>query len=192
VYEQCCRAFARINQADISKLAEDILFGQLRLVVATMDIEEINSNRDKFLEAVSSNVEAELKKIGLKLINVNVTDLNDESGYIIALGKEAAAKAINDAKKSVAEKNRDGEIGQAEAEKEPMIKVADALAYAKFVKLRQCVKNVLRLPKLMQRPLRERTLRKSQLQILLQHEKSERQLQIRKNVLKCLKLTLLR
>jgi len=97
-----------------------------------MDIEEINSNRDKFLEAVSSNVEAELKKIGLKLINVNVTDLNDESGYIIALGKEAAAKAINDAKKSVAEKNRDGEIGQAEAEKDQRVQVADALAYAKI------------------------------------------------------------
>ncbi|HNQ67753.1 MAG TPA: SPFH domain-containing protein [Bacteroidales bacterium] len=121
-----------LSQQDISKLAEDILFGQLRLVVATMDIEEINSNRDKFLEAVSSNVEAELKKIGLKLINVNVTDLNDESGYIIALGKEAAAKAINDAKKSVAEKNRDGEIGQAEAEKEQRVKVAGALAYAKI------------------------------------------------------------
>lgn len=121
-----------LSQQDISKLAEDILFGQLRLVVATMDIEEINSNRDKFLEAVSSNVEAELKKIGLKLINVNVTDLNDESGYIIALGKEAAAKAINDAKKSVAEKNRDGEIGQAEAEKDQRVKVADATAYAKI------------------------------------------------------------
>jgi len=121
-----------LTQQDISKLAEDILFGQLRLVVATIDIEEINSNRDKFLEAVSSNVEAELKKIGLKLINVNVTDLNDESGYIIALGKEAAAKAINDAKKSVAEKNRDGEIGQAEAEKEQRVKVAGALAYAKI------------------------------------------------------------
>jgi len=99
-----------LTQTDISNLAKDIIFGQLRLVVATMDIEEINSNRDKFLAAVSSNVEAELKKIGLKLINVNVTDINDESGYIEALGKEAAAKAINDAKKTVAEKNRDGSM----------------------------------------------------------------------------------
>ena len=77
-----------------------------------MDIEEINSDRDKFLANVSANVEAELRKIGLKLINVNVTDLRDESGYIEALGKEAAAKAINDAKKSVAEQNRFGEIGK--------------------------------------------------------------------------------
>jgi flotillin len=82
------------------------------------------------LEAVSSNVEAELKKVGLKLINVNVTDINDESGYIEALGKEAAAKAINDAKKSVAEKNRDGSIGEANAMKEQRIQVADANAIA--------------------------------------------------------------
>jgi flotillin len=119
-----------LSQADISNLAKDIIFGQLRLVVATMDIEEINSNRDKFLEAVSSNVEAELKKIGLKLINVNVTDINDESGYINALGKEAAAKAINDAKKSVAEKNRDGSIGEANAMQDQRVNVAAADATA--------------------------------------------------------------
>jgi len=119
-----------LSQNDVSNLAKDIIFGQLRLVVATMDIEEINSNRDKFLAAVSSNVEAELKKIGLKLINVNVTDINDESGYIQALGKEAAAKAINDAKKSVAEKNRDGSIGEANALQVQRIQVASADASA--------------------------------------------------------------
>jgi flotillin len=119
-----------LNQQDISNLAKDIIFGQLRLVVATMDIEEINSNRDLFLDAVSRNVEQELKKVGLKLINVNVTDINDESGYIEALGKEAAAKAINDAKKSVAEKDRDGSIGQANAHKDQRIQVSRADADA--------------------------------------------------------------
>ena len=110
---------------DIRNVATDILFGQLRLVIATMDIEEINSDRDKFLANVSANVEAELRKIGLKLINVNVTDIRDESGYIEALGKEAAAKAINDAKKSVAEQNRYGEIGKAEADRDKDIRIAE-------------------------------------------------------------------
>ena len=87
-----------LQMSEIQELAKDIIFGQLRLVVATMDIEELNTDRDKFLLAISNNVEIELKKIGLRLINVNVTDINDESGYIEALGKEAAAKAINDAK----------------------------------------------------------------------------------------------
>lgn len=112
---------------NIQDLAKDILFGQLRLVIATMDIEEINSDRDKFLANVSANVEAELRKIGLKLINVNVTDLRDESGYIEALGKEAAAKAINDAKKSVAEQNRFGEIGKAEADRDKDIRIAETI-----------------------------------------------------------------
>ena len=115
---------------DIRSNATDILFGQLRLVIATMDIEEINADRDKFLANVSTNVEAELRKIGLKLINVNVTDIRDESGYIEALGKEAAAKAINDAKKSVAEQNRYGETGKAMADKDTRINVAAADADA--------------------------------------------------------------
>ena len=116
-----------LSNEDIQNIATDILFGQLRLVIATMDIEEINSDRDKFLANVSMNVEAELRKIGLKLINVNVTDIRDESGYIEALGKEAAAKAINDAKKSVAEQNRFGEIGKAEADRDKDIRIAETL-----------------------------------------------------------------
>ena len=115
-----------LQLSEIQELAKDIIFGQLRLVIATMDIEEINTDRDKFLQAVSTNVEGELKKIGLRLINVNVTDINDESGYIVALGKEAAAKAINDAKRSVAEANREGAIGEANAQKDQRIQVSQA------------------------------------------------------------------
>lgn len=116
--------------AQIQELARDILFGQLRLVIATMSIEELNSDRDKFLDAISSNVEVELKKIGLRLINVNVTDINDESGYIEALGREAAAKAINEAKVRVAEQDKVGEIGKADAVRETRIRTAEANAQA--------------------------------------------------------------
>lgn len=130
VMENAAERLLGLSKESIHDLAKDIIFGQLRLVVAMMDIEEINSNRDKFLANVASNVEAELKKIGLKLINVNVTDIKDESGYIEALGKEAAAKAINDAKKMVAEKNRDGSIGEAEAVQDQRVRVADAQAKA--------------------------------------------------------------
>ncbi len=126
VMQNAAERLLGLKLAEIQELAKDIIFGQLRLIIATMEIEEINTDRDKFLEAVSRNVEVELKKIGLRLINVNVTDISDESGYIVALGKEAAAKAINDAKKSVAEKERDGSIGQANAQKEQRIQVAEA------------------------------------------------------------------
>lgn len=119
-----------LSSNEIQELARDILFGQLRLVIATMSIEEINSDRDKFLENISKNVEVELKKIGLRLINVNVTDIKDESGYIEALGKEAAAKAINEAKVSVAEQDKFGEIGKAEAVRDTRIKTSEANAIA--------------------------------------------------------------
>ncbi len=126
VMQNAAERLLGLKLQEIQELAKDIIFGQLRLVIATMDIEEINTDRDKFLEAVSRNVEGELKKIGLRLINVNVTDISDESGYISARGKEAAAKAINDAKKSVAEKDRDGSIGEANAHRDQRVQVAQA------------------------------------------------------------------
>ena len=110
-----------LSPEQIQELAKDILFGQLRLVIATMTIEEINSDRDN----ISKNVDSELKKIGLKLINVNVTDIKDESGYIEALGKEAAAKAINEAKISVAEQEKIGETGKALADRERDTQIAE-------------------------------------------------------------------
>ena len=114
-----------LSPEQIQELSKDILFGQLRLVIATMTIEEINTDRDKFLDNISKNVDTELKKIGLKLINVNVTDIKDESGYIEALGKEAAAKAINEAKISVAEQEKIGETGKASADRTREVEIAE-------------------------------------------------------------------
>jgi len=130
VMQNAAERLLGLRTEEIQELAKDIIFGQLRLIIATMDIEEINTDRDKFLEAVSGNVESELKKIGLRLINVNVTDINDESGYIEALGQEAAARAINDAKRSVAERNKEGSIGEANALRDQRIQVAAANAAA--------------------------------------------------------------
>jgi flotillin len=130
VMQNAAERLLGLKMSEIQDLASDIILGQLRLVIATMEIEEINSNRDKFLAEISSNVEGELKKIGLRLINVNVTDISDAAGYIEALGKEAAAKAINDAKKMVAEKDRDGAIGEAEAQRDQRVQVANANATA--------------------------------------------------------------
>lgn len=121
-----------LDMGAIRTVAHDIIVGQMRLVIATMDIEEINADRDKFYSNVSHHVESELKKVGLRLINVNVTDIHDESGYIVALGKEAAAKAINDARVSVAQKTRDGSIGEADAQREMRIKVSETQALAQI------------------------------------------------------------
>ena len=95
VMQNAAERLLGLGLQEVQDLAKEIIFGQLRLVVASMDIEEINSDRDKFLSNISQSVESELKKVGLKLINVNITDIVDESGYIEALGKEAAAHAVS-------------------------------------------------------------------------------------------------
>ena len=130
VMENAAERILGLSLNDVQELARDIIFGQMRVVIATMPIEEINTDRDKLIENISSGVEVELKKGGLRLINVNVQDITDESGYIDALGKEAAARAINDAKIKVAEQTRSGEIGRAEAERDQRIRVSAAGATA--------------------------------------------------------------
>ncbi|MBI4178822.1 flotillin family protein [bacterium] len=130
IMENAAERMLGLDLKTIQELAKDIIFGQMRVVIATMSIESINSDRDKLIENISNGVEVELKKVGLRLINVNVQDITDESGYIEALGKEAAARAINDAKIKVAQQMRDGEIGKAEAEKEQRVRVSAAHATA--------------------------------------------------------------
>jgi flotillin len=130
VMENAAERLLGLNLNEIRDLAKDIIFGQMRVTIATMPIESINADREKLIENIYNGVEVELKKIGLRLINVNIQDITDESGYIAALGKEAAARAINDAKIKVAEKERDGEIGQAMAQREQRVQVAGAHATA--------------------------------------------------------------
>lgn len=115
-----------LSTQEIRKQAEEIIFGQLRQVIASMQITDINRNRDTFLEHIQGSVEPELKKIGLVLINVNITDITDESGYIDAIGQKAASQAIQQARGDVADEEKQGEIRVAQANRERMIEVANA------------------------------------------------------------------
>ena len=115
-----------LTTKEIQKQAEDIIFGQLRQVIASMAIEDINRDRDKFLENIQNSLELELKKIGLVLINVNITDITDESGYIEAIGRKAATQAIQKARGDVADNEKMGAIRVAQAEREQAIEVANA------------------------------------------------------------------
>lgn len=116
---------------EIQQLASEIIMGQMRVVFASMSIEEINTDREKLIALITKGVEVELHKVGLRMINGNIRDIKDHSGYIDALGKEAAAKAINDAQIKVAQENQRGAIGRAEAEREQAIRVATAQAEAR-------------------------------------------------------------
>lgn len=119
-----------LTQGQIETMATEIILGQLRLTIASLTIEQINQDRERFLEVIRANVEPELRKIGLSLINVNITDITDESGYIESIGKKAASTAINQAKVDVAEQEKKGEIGRAEADRERRVQVAGLNAAA--------------------------------------------------------------
>jgi flotillin len=116
----------KLDQNQIRRQAQDIIFGQLRQVIASMRIEEINRDRDSFLHNIQESVEPELKKIGLVLLNVNITDIGDESGYIEAIGQKAASQAIQQARGDVAEQEKLGEIRVAQAERDREVEVANA------------------------------------------------------------------
>ncbi|HMR99134.1 MAG TPA: SPFH domain-containing protein [Anaerolineales bacterium] len=122
----------RLPQNIIEEMAKEIIFGQLRLTVASLTIEQINQDRESFLDSIRRNVEPELNKIGLQLINVNITDITDASDYIASIGKKAAAEAINQAKVDVAEQTKLGAIGESNAIREQEIKVAEAMAEAEI------------------------------------------------------------
>jgi flotillin len=112
--------------------AQDIILGQMRAVIATMLIEEINRDRQAFLAKVNEAVSGELEKIGLQLINVNIRDIEDDSGYIVALGRRAAAEAINQANIDVAEQEKNGQMGVAVRQREQRVAVAAAVADAEI------------------------------------------------------------
>jgi len=117
-----------LTKNDIEGMAQEIILGQLRLTVASLTIEQINQDRDAFLELIRDNVGAELHKLGLYLINVNIIDITDESNYINSIGKKAAAGAVNKALVDVANAERDGAIGKANADRDREVQVAQNVA----------------------------------------------------------------
>lgn len=115
-----------LTHEQVEATARDIIIGQLRAVIATMSIDQINRDREAFLQRVQHQLEPELMKVGLTLLNVNIQDLRDESGYLEALGKQAAAQAIQKARGDVAEQEKQGAIRVANAEREQSVSVASS------------------------------------------------------------------
>jgi flotillin len=115
-----------LTHPQVEATARDIIIGQLRAVIATMSIDQINRDREAFLQRVQHQLEPELLKVGLTLLNVNIQDLRDESGYLEALGKQAAAQAIQKARGDVAEQEKQGAIRVANAERDQSVSVASS------------------------------------------------------------------
>lgn len=126
-----------MDQRAIQNLVSEVIYGQMRIVIAKLTISEMNTDRDKFQQMISENVTNELKKYGLKLMNINIVNIQDAANIIVNMGKEAAAKTENEAlfriaeqekvgKSRIAKENKEKEIAVAEADAEEKSKVAEA------------------------------------------------------------------
>ena len=110
VMQNAAERLLGLQPEDKQNLITDVVYGQMRLVIADMTIEELNSDRDKFLSKVRDNIDTELRKFGLYLMNINISDIRDAANYIVNLGKEAESKALNEAQANIEEQEKLGAI----------------------------------------------------------------------------------
>ena len=118
--------FLSSNAQEMDNQIEDILIGETRAIMAEMRIEDINADRNKFLENAKQKIELELNKVGFTIININIADIDDNANYIVNLGKKAETEAKAQAEADIAEQEKQGKIKIANTRKEEAIQVAEA------------------------------------------------------------------
>lgn len=109
---------------EIENDVKDLAYGQMRAIISEMTIEGLNNNRDEFVDKIRTQLETELNKLGLTIINVNIADIVDEANYIVNLGKESASRAKNQAEANIEEQTKLGQIKIAEQIRERETSIA--------------------------------------------------------------------
>src|SRR5436190_5886114 len=110
---------------EIKSVAMQTLEGHLRAILGTMTVEEIYQNRDAFASKVQEVAAGDMANMGLGIVSFTIRDIRDSQGYLDALGKPRIAQV-----------KRDAQIAQAEADRDAMIRSAQATQAgqeAKFV-----------------------------------------------------------
>ncbi|MBI4664662.1 MAG: flotillin family protein [Verrucomicrobia bacterium] len=100
---------------EIKSIATQTLEGHLRAILGTMTVEDIYQNRDAFASKVQEVAAGDMANMGLQIVSFTIRDIRDSQGYLEALGKPRIAQV-----------KRDAQIAQAEADRDAMIKSAQA------------------------------------------------------------------
>ena len=79
VMENAAERMLGLDLNQIRMLGQEIIYCQMRLAIASIDIESVNSDPDLLLEKIVARVEVELAKVGLKLININIQNITWDS-----------------------------------------------------------------------------------------------------------------
>ena len=105
--------FLGMSTDKIKEVIFQTLEGHLRAILGTLTVEEINADRQAFAQKMTDEAAVDLKKMGVNIDILTIQQISDEQGYLDALGK-----------KRTAEVKRDAVIGEAQAQRDAMIKSA--------------------------------------------------------------------
>lgn len=126
IMQNAAERFLGVDPREVEGNIRQILIGEVRAIMAIMNIEEINADRTKFLEKAKQNIETELNKVGYTILNINTADISDDAQYIEQLGKKASTQARAQAEADIAEQEKQGAIKIANTKKERDIAIAEA------------------------------------------------------------------
>ena len=126
IQQNAAARFLSANPEEITRQIKTILEGEVRLIIASMSIEDINSNRDAFKTKVKDSLGNELAKVGYDITNINIQEITDDADFIKNLGKKKETEARANAEADIADKEKDGAIRKANIKKEQEIQVATA------------------------------------------------------------------
>ena len=109
--------FLNKQPADITRDLQDSLQGNMREIIGTLSLKEINTDRDSFSDQVMSKASKDMDKLGIEILSCNIQNVTDENGLIKDLGADNTSKIKKDAAIAKAQADRDIAIAQAEADK---------------------------------------------------------------------------
>ncbi|WP_349948294.1 SPFH domain-containing protein [Lacrimispora sp. BS-2] len=109
--------FLNKNQDQITLDLQDSLQGNMREIIGTLTLKEINTDRDSFSDQVMEKASKDMKKLGIEIVSCNIQNISDENGLIKDLGADNTARIKKDASIAKAQAERDIAIAQAEADK---------------------------------------------------------------------------
>ena len=112
------KKFGNMNTDEINDTISSVVIGETRLLTGAMGVEDIFGNRKAFKEQITERIQECLEVFGIKVDNVNVGELSDDSGsdYFKNLSVRALQQAHRDADVSTEEHARNADSEKKEFE----------------------------------------------------------------------------
>ena len=109
--------FLNMSEESITKALTDSLQGNMREIIGTVKLKELNTDRKKFGDEVQQKAQIDMNALGVEIISCNIQKIEDEKGLIVALGQDNMSQIQKDASIAKAQAERDVAIAEAEAKR---------------------------------------------------------------------------